>query len=314
MPGEQNRLTLPAQVLFGDLNDLDCFGTDQLSIQMLIAQITDLLVKRIQFLHDLGREAYTLDDPVVAEVTESNRLLSSNSAGHGITDYNLLAENRIVGMIPDVIAIGILEGAECQDGFVVHHPDAVLAVFFLHGEVKTNDIIIGDGRSGYTDFRATFCSEDTRRSFLSIAINKGFLFGVAHTFGEGVDQVSLDVKPGIRKEILMDTDDRTKAMCMDRKLLEIVHTIVVCVQGTIAQPGSDILRVAGEDGTVAAGHVHDGSQRTEYILVSHGRHKLLTLYRRQRIAVGHSMSALGQTVVGGVLSLHGIPEASFVFG
>ncbi len=183
---------------------------------MLIAQITDLLVERIQFLRDLGREAYTLDDPVVAEISESNRLLSSNSAGHGITDYNLLAENRIVGMIPDVIAIGILEDAECQGGFVVHHPDAVLAVFFLHGEVKTNDIIIGDGRSGYTDFRATFCSEDTRRSFLSIAINKGFLFGVAHTFGKGVDQVSLDVKPGIRKEILMDTDDRTKAMCVDQ--------------------------------------------------------------------------------------------------
>lgn len=83
-------------------------------------------------------------------------------------------------------------------------------------------------------FRATFCSEDTRRSFLSIAINKGFLFGVTHAFGKGVDQVSLDVKPDIGKKILVDTDDRAKAMCVNRQLLKILHAIVIGVKGTIA--------------------------------------------------------------------------------
>ena len=187
MPGEQRTLALPTQALLGDLNNLDRFGTDQLSIQMLISQITDLLVERIQFLHDLSCEAYALDNPVLAEVTESDRLRSGICIRHGVADHHRLAQNRIVGVVPDVVTIGILEGAKCQGGFVIHHPYAALAVFLLHREVQADDIVIGDGCSGHTDFCTTFCGKDTRRSFLSIAINKGSFLCTAHALGKGVD-------------------------------------------------------------------------------------------------------------------------------
>ena len=107
-----------------------------------------------QLLQNLKTDRITVYDPVVAEVTEENTLLTGIGIGHLVADVYRLAEDGVVVTVPQGKTELVLQLAECKGGFVIHDPHRFLAVLGLHGEEQVNNAVIGEGIGSHTDLCA----------------------------------------------------------------------------------------------------------------------------------------------------------------
>ena len=91
-----------------DLEDFDRIRTDESSVNELIAHVSDLMVHREQFVECSEIDGTAFHDPVKTEVTESDRFLTVIGIRHIVADVHRLAENGIIGMVPEVVAVIVL--------------------------------------------------------------------------------------------------------------------------------------------------------------------------------------------------------------
>ena len=103
---------LPPLGLCSDLKHFDSLRTDQLSIKEFQSKVSDLVMDS-KFLCQCSKtDRASADEPVVTEIPEGNRLLTTLRIRHEFGDLDWLPKNGIVVVIPDVISIGILDLTE----------------------------------------------------------------------------------------------------------------------------------------------------------------------------------------------------------
>ena len=68
-------------ILFGDLHHMNCVGANELSIQIFVAEITNLTFSDEQLVQAAHREGHAINDPVVAKITEGDGLAPAASLG-----------------------------------------------------------------------------------------------------------------------------------------------------------------------------------------------------------------------------------------
>ena len=69
-------------ILFGDLHHMNCVRANELSIQIFVAEITNLTFSDEQLVQAAHREGHAINDPVVAKITEGDGLGSCCFTGH----------------------------------------------------------------------------------------------------------------------------------------------------------------------------------------------------------------------------------------
>ena len=107
MSKDAHRRPLP-QRLCSYLQDLDGFGTDEFAVQMLISDIATVLRHMIFLCQGTDGKRYTFHDPVVTEITESDRLINTGDVRHLIADDDGLAEQLFCGRAPQDVSVIIL--------------------------------------------------------------------------------------------------------------------------------------------------------------------------------------------------------------
>ena len=63
-----------------------------------------------------------VDNPVVAEITKGHRLLPGSRTRHELRYHDRVSENGIAVVVPQIVAVFILELAECHSRLVIHEP------------------------------------------------------------------------------------------------------------------------------------------------------------------------------------------------
>ena len=113
--------------------DLDGFGEDELAVEALGGEESDLAGGGEQLVEALEGAALTVGDPVVAQVTEGDAAGSGLDFGHEGGGVDGASQDQAGGSgseggLPKVMAVAVLELADGLDGGVAHQPDGVLAV------------------------------------------------------------------------------------------------------------------------------------------------------------------------------------------
>ena len=98
------------RLLHGD--DLHSIPADEFTLHKFQGEITDLVVGGELLGQRSETDRATADEPVVAEITEGNRLAAGYRIGHKFGDVHRLAKDGIIVAVPEVITIGILQLAK----------------------------------------------------------------------------------------------------------------------------------------------------------------------------------------------------------
>ena len=105
-PGMLDAGAAPDILFHGD--DLYSILADEFSLQKFQGEITDLVVGGELLGERSKADRATADEPIVTEITESNRLSAGYRIGHEFRDVHRLAEDGIIVAVPKVITICIL--------------------------------------------------------------------------------------------------------------------------------------------------------------------------------------------------------------
>ena len=174
---------------------------------------------------------HTVDNVVVREVTERHRLAVR---GHELGDAKRLAEDRIAILIPEILAVLILQRFQLQRRLVIHEPHAIAAIALIHGEVQAQHVIEGDiAGDGDARFSPIGIMQDTFRHRIAAPVDECVLLGLAEALGELPDQITLQIESGL-------TDVIQFQRCDDRQLME-VH-MFLRAKGVVTRRDGGILR------------------------------------------------------------------------
>ena len=94
----------------GHLHDLNGFRANQLSVQELRGEMANLTHLHELLLDGANSNGISVNDPIVTEVAECDRLVAGFSTGHERRDANRSTKNRVIVMVPDIITVRVLEG------------------------------------------------------------------------------------------------------------------------------------------------------------------------------------------------------------
>ena len=202
--------TLPtgaSRKLCGHLHDLDGFGTNQLAVQKFKGKVADAVYIGKLLGEGTDADRAAAHDPVIAEITESDRLAAGLRTGHKFGNADLVTQNGIIGMIPDVVAGIVLEGTQSQCGLIIHEPSAVLAVLGFYGEEQLDHIIVGDGICGHTDICAAVLRQNAGGHIYTGAVDEAVVLGSAEVLGKTLHKVVLNFEVGITDERVLQFEE-----------------------------------------------------------------------------------------------------------
>ena len=102
---------------------------DEFPVKKLIGDIANLIVDGES--HHNWPHGYwpAVDNPVVAEITKGHRLLLGSRTRHELRYHDWLSENGIAVVVPQIVAVFILELTECHSRLVIHEPSYFTAYF-----------------------------------------------------------------------------------------------------------------------------------------------------------------------------------------
>ena len=237
-------------MLLGHLHDLDGLGTDQLAVQELVCQVANA-VHHGELLHQgTDTNGASAHDPVVAEVTESDRLAAGLCTGHILGDADLLAQNGVVGLIPEILTGIILEGAQRQSGLIVHEPYAVSAILGLCGEVQADNIIVGQRICSHANIRTAGFCEDTGRHIHAGAVDESVVLGPAEVSGQTLHHIVLQMEGGVIDQSIFHLEEHSQFVIAQRDITKVGHGVRDGNSAALGYPGGNIAAIDGFDAVV----------------------------------------------------------------
>ena len=297
--------------LRGDLQYLHGIRLDQLSVQKLIGQIADLPGLKELLPQDADADRLTLHDPVEGVVPKGEDLRAGSDGGHGAVDVHGLAEDRVVGMIPEAVAVLVLEQADGQRGLVVHQPRSVLLVLFVHGEVQTDHVVKAELGRGDTDSRSVL-RQQARGHVHTRTVDEAVVFTLTEATGQTTDEVIREDVAVIMQEAIVHLQDRGQLVIVHRELGEIVDAVIHGDRLAVRDPRGGVVGVLGKDTGAAVAGVHVGADGTEQALPLEGLGELGVRGAGQDIAAGRPASRF-QKALAPLLTAGVVPEGFCVF-
>ena len=169
------------------LQHLDSFGKNQLAVEALGSEETDLTVTGIQLVQTLEGDTLTVADPVVVEVTEGHDLGSGFDGRRKLgSEVGTAKDSGNIAVLqsglPEVVTGTVLQLADHLDSRIVQDPDGVLAIRSLQ-RIEQVDDLIGSDRSGacgsHADLRTTGAIEDAGGLVGTITVQVSVLLLIA---------------------------------------------------------------------------------------------------------------------------------------
>ena len=272
---------------------------------MLDTDIADLLLKCELLEKGVHSERHTVNDGVVGKITEGDGLAVRR---HIFGDVNRLTEDGIAVLIPEVLAVLVLERFQLQSRLVIHEPCAVCTVGLEDGEVQRQNIVKADvpGRL-HADLGTFGIVQNASRHIDVGAVDEGGLLSLAETLGELDHKVSFQIETEVTDEIGFDGGDDSQLVSGHILLRE-----TLCGGGNGAvfgYPRREIIVVGEPDLAVALGGIHNGADPAEEVIFLQGSIILGGSALREQIGVGEAVLAVNEVTVGFVAATHGLPEA-----
>ena len=205
-------ITATSHQLGTHLEYLYCFRKHQLAIHTLLGHETDHTVTGIEFTKLREGTSATVADVVVAEITEGDdRLTGSNGRnerrGQHIVTEQLTRLASLIGRLPQILTVLVLELTDYSDGLVVHDELGALTIRTLECVNQIDDFVGSDLRSaccGHTDFSAASLSKDAQRLADTVTVEEGILFGIGQRLTKLLDDVFLKLEGVVVQKLLSD--------------------------------------------------------------------------------------------------------------
>lgn len=215
-----------------------------MAVQKLIGAVADAIDGNIFFYQRTDTDMLSADDPVVVEVTECNGLLAGFRIGHELGDVYFVPQDGVIGMVPDVVAIGILDGAKGVCGLIIHDPHGVAAVSGFYREEQLDHIIIGQCSSGHTNLCTTVLCQDAGGHILAGAVDESIVFRSAEVLRQPGNQVRLDHKTVILHKRIFQHNAGYQLVSTQDDFAKVIHCIANGDSAALRHPcrGAIVLR------------------------------------------------------------------------
>ena len=279
---------------------LDALRQNHLAVHALGRHVTDLTVGGVQLVQALNGTPRAVANPVIFEITESNRQRTrcgGRNIGRGV---NLIAQQPVRfscldGRLPQIHAVAVLQLAEQGNSRVVHQELCISAIRGLERVHKADHLIHRDcGRAcrRHAD-RAALRRENARGLVRPGAYAERFLLGDTKSSRKLLHKVVLDIESGILQKL--HTDAAQVGQFESINLLLTKRRIALGVRCVLRRP----LRggVTGRDGNLALMLCGDylGKGADHVFLIKRAHDIALKILRHEETAV--RVHALGKDVV-----------------
>lgn len=172
---------------------------------MLDTDIADLLLKCELLEEGAHGERHTVNDGVVGEITEGDGLAVRR---HILGNVDRLTEDGIAVLIPEILAVLVLERFQPQSRLVIHEPCAVCTVGLEDGEVQRQNIVKAD------EARATSFSKPRAEQTTTLSCGNKNL-------KEVVVKMIPDYDPKKRYKVTGEFDTENRVMYFDMTTAEV---------------------------------------------------------------------------------------------
>ena len=192
------------------LEQLDCFGENQLAVHALLGNEADHAVTGEEFLQFRKGTSATVTDVVVVVITESDGRHTCGDCGEIRRGVNLVAQESagfacLHGILPQVATVLVSQLADCCQSLVIADELGILAVGALEGVHQVDEFISGDlgSRCGsHADLCATLLGKQTQRLTDASAIEEGILFRIGQSLCELTENVLLKLECVVVEQFL----------------------------------------------------------------------------------------------------------------
>ena len=115
--------------LLADTQDLHGLRADQQAVEVFHAEKAHLVLFDVLFIQRTDGQRHAVDDVIVGEITKRHRFAVR---GHELGDVDRLAEDCVAVLVPEILAVPVLQRFQFQCRFVVHEPHAVATELLIH--------------------------------------------------------------------------------------------------------------------------------------------------------------------------------------
>ena len=130
------------------LQELDCLGLDDLAVHSLGSSESDLALVSIELIESLDVDSGAVSNPVVAHITECDDVCAGCDCRCCCGFNRETAESVRLALcesrLPDVVAVAVLELADCLDCGIVQEEPCVSSVRSLDAVDQVNDLVCSD--------------------------------------------------------------------------------------------------------------------------------------------------------------------------
>ena len=198
-------------------------------------------------LQRLDTDRATVNDPVIAEIAEHHRLCAVLHGRHIVGDNYGLAENGVVGRIPQVISGGVLECTQRQCRFVVHQPYGVFTILRIERMVQPENIVKGKHGSG--DPRLCTCSivQNAGRHMFARTEYKTFVLGFSEILRKTVSQIVFKAECSVMYKIIVQFNEHCQLVGIHGMAGKVIHTVLKRNTAALRHPCGNVGAVLGKD-------------------------------------------------------------------
>ncbi len=203
------------------LQDLDGLREDELAVDALLGHVADHAVPGEELRELLEGAGSTVADVVVVVVAEGDGVFRRELGRVDAVAEDLVRLARLIGGLPDVRAVVVLELADLGDGAVVHDEGRVLAVRPLEGVDEGEQVVRRKRRRERVHGGAAAVLREQAEGLAdSGAVEERVLLGVGESLAELGDDVVLQIEGVVVEQLLRDLDRHVQLVGVHQDLGE----------------------------------------------------------------------------------------------
>ena len=183
--------------------DLNRFGKNQLTVHSLLGDIADHAVSGKQFGKLLEGTGASVADVVVAVIAEGDGIFGYILGSMYAVSENTIRLIRLIGRLPDIGTVIVLELTDLCNRLVIHDKRSVLTVRTLQSIYKRKDVIGFHSRRKRTGKLTAACfGKQTEGLAYTGAVEESVLFSIGESLAELFDDIAFQVEGIVIEQFL----------------------------------------------------------------------------------------------------------------
>nr|DAK77228.1 MAG TPA: hypothetical protein [Caudoviricetes sp.] len=204
-----------------ELQNLNRLRQNQLAIDTPLGHIANHAVACEQLVELFEGTGAAVTDVVIAVITECNGILRRIRRGMNSVTQHLIRLTSLIGRLPDVGTVVVLQLAELGQRLIVHDKTCVLTIRTLEGIYQVEHIVRLDGSGKRTCYRtAASRSEKTGRLARTVTVEERILLGIGKRLAKLGDDIILQAERIVVEKFLGHLDCNVELMGIQKDLTE----------------------------------------------------------------------------------------------